>query len=120
LSTGGGVVTIGVSVVVAFCLASIAEYVAHRTLFTTIAGAIGGWSGQRFARSLVGILLDRDDKWLSRLEFEQVYQMHLAFSNFILLFAIACGSAIGFSISYYFNTRTKVPVVYEREVTTNE
>lgn len=99
----------------AFCLASIAEYVAHRTLFTTIAGAVGGWSGQRFARSLVVILFDRDDKWLSRLEFERVYQMQLAFSNFIMLFAIVCGAAIGFSVNYYFNMRTKAPVVYERE-----
>jgi hypothetical protein len=107
-------------VIIAFCLASIAEYAVHRTLFTTIAGAIGGWGGQRLARSHVGILLDRDDKWLSRVEFDQVYQMHLAFSNFIVVFAIVCGSAIGFSINYYFNMRTKEPVVYEREMNINK
>ena len=81
------------------------EYATHRAIFTTIAGAIGGWGGQRFGRSFAEIFLDRDDQWLSRLQFEHVYRMHYIHSHLILIVAIICGSAIGFSINYCVNKR---------------
>ena len=115
-----GVIAIGTSVVLALILASVVEYATHRLIFTTIAGAIGGWGGQRIGRSFSGIFLDRHDEWLSRLKFEQVYRMHFAYSHAILLVSIICGSAIGFSINYCVSKRTKVPVVNEHQETTNK
>ena len=115
-----GVIAIGTAVASSTVVASVIEYAIHRVIFTTLAGAIGGWAGQKIGRSFGWMLPVHQDEWLSRFEFEQAYRMQLVYSNAILLVSIVCGSLIGFSINYLTVKTTKVPVVNEHQQRTNK
>jgi hypothetical protein len=96
-----GVIAVGTSLVVSWVFAFMAEYMMHNAIFATIAGAIGGGVGQRFGRSLSGLIPNQNDEFLTRFQFEQIYREHLYHSYLILFVAITCGSVIGLSIHYW-------------------
>ncbi len=83
----------------AFLLASLAEWLLHKAVLTSMAGAFGGAIGQYAGRWFAGILTNPNDKWLSNLEFERLYRLNYILAQFILIAAILCGFMLGFAIT---------------------
>ena len=97
-----GAIVFATTVTSAFLLASMVELVMHRSVFTAIAGALGGALGQRAGCWIAGNWMESDGAWLSNLDYERIYRLHYIYSQCILFGAILVGSVLGFAINYYF------------------